>query len=119
MGQGFGIDLAVLRSRNLRGIEQPQPAPSTRFRRLVQSQLQVDVDHPRRVLGALEIAAHPVQTVRDSRKHGCLPPTPHARSTHVSLLPPPCEEFTTSDPRRNATRVKPPGTRVTFSPYKM
>jgi hypothetical protein len=33
----------------------------------------------------------------------------HARSTQVSLLPPPCEEFTTSDPRRSATRVKPSG----------
>ena len=30
--------------------------------------------------------------------------------THVSLLPPPCDELTTSDPRRRATRVSPPGT---------
>ena len=27
---------------------------------------------------------------------------------HVSLLPPPCEEFTTSEPLRKATRVRPP-----------
>src|SRR5437868_5293435 len=40
----------------------------------------------------------------------------HARSTHVSLLPPPCDEFTTSEPLRNATLVRPPGTSVTFSP---
>ena len=33
-----------------------------------------------------------------------------ARSTQVSLLPPPCDEFTTSDPLRSATRVNPPGT---------
>ena len=37
-------------------------------------------------------------------------------STHVSLLPPPCDELTTNDPFRNATRVNPPGTMVTFSP---
>ena len=41
----------------------------------------------------------------------------HWLSTHVSLLPPPCDEFTTSDPRVNATRVSPPGTTVTLSPY--
>ncbi len=29
--------------------------------------------------------------------------------THVSLLPPPCEEFTTREPRLRATRVRPPG----------
>ncbi len=28
----------------------------------------------------------------------------------MSLLPPPCDEFTTSDPLRSATRVSPPGT---------
>ena len=27
----------------------------------------------------------------------------------VSLLPPPCDELTTSEPRRSATRVRPPG----------
>ena len=30
-------------------------------------------------------------------------------STHVSLDPPPWEEFTTSEPARSATRVSPPG----------
>ncbi len=30
-------------------------------------------------------------------------------STQVSFDPPPCEEFTTSEPARNATRVRPPG----------
>ena len=29
--------------------------------------------------------------------------------THVSLLPPPCEEFTTSDPALSATRVRAAG----------
>src|SRR5882762_3017734 len=37
----------------------------------------------------------------------------------VSLLPPPCEELTTSEPARSATRVRPPGMIVTFSPYRM
>ena len=30
-------------------------------------------------------------------------------STQVSFEPPPCEEFTTSEPARSATRVRPPG----------
>lgn len=30
--------------------------------------------------------------------------------THVSLLPPPCEELTNSEPLVMATRVRPPGT---------
>src|SRR3974390_351814 len=46
-------------------------------------------------------------------------PIAPSRSTHVSLLPPPCDELTTSDPLRNATRVSPPGTSVTFSPIKI
>src|SRR6266850_2787656 len=36
-------------------------------------------------------------------------------STQVSLLPPPCEEFTTSEPFLSATRVSPPGiTKISF-----
>ena len=44
-----------------------------------------------------------------------LPPG-YSSNTHVSLLPPPCEEFTTSEPFFIATRVRPPGRMVTFSP---
>ena len=40
----------------------------------------------------------------------------HWLNIHVSLLPPPCDEFTTSEPRCSATRVRPPGTTVTRSP---
>ena len=40
----------------------------------------------------------------------------HSSNTHVSLLPPPCEELTTSEPFFNATRVNPPGMIVTSSP---
>ena len=31
-------------------------------------------------------------------------------------MPPPCDEFTTSEPSRSATRVRPPGTRFTVLP---
>ena len=34
------------------------------------------------------------------------------------MLPPPCDELTTSDPLRSATRVSPPGTIVTRSPVQ-
>ena len=36
--------------------------------------------------------------------------------TQVSLLPPPCDELTTSDPLVRATRVSPPGTTSMPSP---
>src|SRR6202021_2229551 len=39
-------------------------------------------------------------------------------NTHVSFEPPPCDEFTTSEPLRRATRVSPPGTIVIFSPNR-
>jgi len=42
---------------------------------------------------------------------------PYWLNTHVSLLPPPCELFTTSEPFFSATRVSPPGTMLTLSPY--
>ena len=33
----------------------------------------------------------------------------HSSTTHVSFVPPPCDELTTSDPGVIATRVKPAG----------
>ena len=42
--------------------------------------------------------------------------TIHRSSTQVSLVPPPCEELTTSDPSRSATRHSPPGTVTTSLP---
>ena len=39
-------------------------------------------------------------------------------STQVSLTPPPCEEFTTSEPSLSATRVSPPGTSSIRSPTR-
>jgi hypothetical protein len=35
-------------------------------------------------------------------------------STQVSLVPPPCDELTTSEPSLSATRVSPPGTICTW-----
>src|ERR1039458_5960947 len=56
-----------------------------------------------------------VADLRDRHSdHGAL----HA-STHVSLLPPFWEEFTTSAPSSNATRVRPPGSTSTVSPLEM
>ena len=34
----------------------------------------------------------------------------------MSLVPPPCDELTTSEPSRSATRVSPPGTSWTVRP---
>ena len=50
--------------------QQPQPASRAGFRRLVEPQLQIDIDQPSGMLGALQVAAHPIQTVRDPGEHG-------------------------------------------------
>ncbi len=42
--------------------------------------------------------------------------TIHRSSTQVSLVPPPCDELTTSDPSRRATRHSPPRTVTTSFP---
>jgi hypothetical protein len=47
-------------------------------------------------------------TSRTGRLRSC-PAWRYSSSTQVSLVPPPCEEFTTSDPFFSATRVSPPG----------
>ena len=66
-----------------------------------------DVEDARGAL-APDVARHPVEARGDAREH--------QSTTHVSFTPPPCEEFTTSDPSRNATRVRPPGTMFTSEP---
>src|SRR5690625_3850375 len=89
--------------------------------RQVEQQVAVDVDQAGGVLGTLEIAGEPVQIAGDSGQHdqdsfvlradlrGCVSAGAPTRSTiQVSLLPPPCEEFTTREPLTRATRVKPP-----------
>src|SRR5208282_1429653 len=69
----------------------------------------IDVDEPRPPFCAFQIARRPEQMVRNSAQH-------QSATTHVSLLPPPCDEFTISDPSRSATRVRPPGNTRAFEP---
>src|SRR4029077_12089812 len=69
----------------------------------VEQAVEVDVQEAARVLGPLDVAARPVERLGDAAEHQAL-------STQVSLLPPPCEELTTSEPSRSAARVSPPGT---------
>ena len=67
------------------------------------------IHEAREALRPLDVARHPVQMIGGAAQHA-------PSSTQVSLVPPPCEEFTTSDPSRSATRVRPPGTMVTSRP---
>ena len=76
----------------------------------VEHEAHRDIELAHGVLGTLEIAAHPVEAVSNARKHS------RHSSTHVSLLPPPWDELTTSEPFSRATRVRPPGTICTLSP---
>ena len=55
------------------------------------------------VFGPLHIAVDPIKGVGDAAQHGC------SLTIQVSLQPPPWEELTTREPRRRATRVRPPG----------
>jgi len=81
----------------------------------VEHEVVIHVDEAGHVFGALDVARHPVDGIRNARKErfrvqdhagcSCL----SGARTQVSLLPPPCDEFTTSDPFRMATRVRPPG----------
>src|SRR5450631_4913627 len=100
VGERLGIDLAIFRRWYVRCLQQSQPASRARFGRLVQPELQVNIDQTRGVFGALQVAAHPVQTVRDPRKHGCLPPTLHARAfMREAPRYPCCPRLARSSPR--------------------
>jgi len=80
--------------------------------RQIQHQAQVDVHKPRHILRALDVAAHPINGIRDATEHQWIPSAslpPPLDNTQVSLLPPPWDEFTTSEPFLSATRVRPPG----------
>src|ERR1019366_67381 len=88
--------------------------------RQVEHQIVIDVEEAGDVFGAFDVAAEPVDGVGDPAEQGygvchgycCWPPPgvgEGAARTQVSLLPPPCEELTTSEPLRMATRVRPPG----------
>ena len=67
----------------------------------------VHIEHAREILRTLGVARHPVEVVGGTTQHA---------STQVSFVPPPCEEFTTNEPSRNATRVRPPGTMTMSRP---
>ncbi len=111
LGVGFTVELA--KSVLLAGHDdQRLPAQTVGLLRLLEQHVVIHVENARGVLGALDVARQPEQRFRDAREHLSSSP----RRTQVSLLPPPCEEFTTSEPRCSATRVRPPGTIVTFSP---
>ena len=90
------------------------------FLRQIERQVVVNVQKSNHIFGAFDVAAQPVYGIGHPAQKGisvrhdycCWPPLPAAAgasSTHVSLLPPPCEELTTSEPLRMATRVSPPG----------
>src|SRR6266852_1026590 len=49
--------------------QQPVPAPFGGGWRLVEHQVQADINQTRGVLGPLKITTHPVKTIGDSRKH--------------------------------------------------
>ena len=57
------------RRRRRQALEQPAPMARRVARRAIERQIEIDVDEPRDVLGALEIAARPVQAVGDPRQH--------------------------------------------------
>ena len=77
-----------------------------------QRDAEAGLGEARHVLRALDLARHPEQVFGGPSEHLSVSP----RRTQVSLVPPPCEEFTTSDPFFSATRVSPPGTMRTRSP---
>src|SRR5208337_4628394 len=110
---GFGVKLeeALLLARH---DDEGVPAQPVWRRRLFQQHVIVHVENPRGVLGSLHVTRQPEQRIRDARQHYVAQES--SRRTQVSLLPPPWEEFTTSEPGCSATRVKPPGTIVTFCP---
>src|SRR6202023_697918 len=68
-----------------------------------------DVDQAREVFGALDVARHPVQRFGYAAEH-------QSGRIQVSFEPPPCEEFTTSDPSVSATRVNAAAGTSTWSP---
>ena len=64
------IDRAArCRWRSAQRFEQKAPAAGAGFGRLIEPELQFDVDEARGVLGALQVAAHPVEAVGDAREH--------------------------------------------------
>src|SRR5271155_1017329 len=100
---GLGEEFALAENRE-------QRRPRLRVaRRTLDQQMVVDVEQARAPFGSFKVASSPEEMTRDTSEH-------QASSTQVSLLPPPCEEFTISDPSRNATRVRPPASTRGLAP---
>ncbi len=79
--------------RRAHGCQHPLPTPLRAHPRAVQHQPHVDVDQPRSMLRPLQIAARPVQTVSNPRKHPRLnsssqPATSHQLQAAVSFPAP-------------------------------
>ena len=82
----------------------------------IEHELHIHIKDAGAGLGALDVAAQPKAGIGDAAQH--YRSSPSSR-TQVSFVPPPCEEFTTREPFRMATRVSPPGMMVVFSPMRM
>ncbi len=77
--------------------------------RQIEDDIGVDAHQPRGALHPLQVAGQPVDALGDARQHsGGLHQLLSVSTIQVSLLPPPWEELTTSDPLTIATRVRPP-----------
>src|SRR5204863_4176029 len=84
-----------------------EPLPA---RRSLSGDVQPDVfvgeQCPRQILGPFQVTAEPECIFCEpAEQHQ---PPPGDSTMNVSLLPPPCEELTTREPLRSATRVSPP-----------
>ena len=68
--------------------------------RKVEHQVQVDIDEAGDIFRALDVARHPVHGIRHpaEQRLGITTMLLLLASTQVSLLPPPCDELTTSEP---------------------
>ena len=100
---GLGEQFALAENRE-------QRRPRLRVaRRTLDQQMVVDVEQARAPFGSFQIASGPEKMTRDSPEH-------QASSTQVSLLPPPCDEFTINEPSRSATRVSPPASTRGLAP---
>src|SRR5690606_12935546 len=82
----------------------------------IELQLTAHAHEPRRILDPPHVARKPIEIVRNPREHQAASST---STTHVSFAPPPCDEFTTSEPLFIATRVKPPVVTYTSCPERM
>ena len=107
LGVALGEPLVEVEDR-----EQVEPRTRRLFGGRLEEAVVGDVEHAGGVLRPLHVPPHPEQRLRVSGEHQ----SPSPASTQVSFEPPPWEEFTTSDPLRNATRVSPPGITSMRSP---